>query len=105
MKTNSKGKSTRKTASVAKTQAKHNVAQPSVTPETQVDFLGLLNSFRSDLLYQMDLKLATLMSQHQANVPPRKVVFQKGTNSGVPSHSPLNLQQGNNYLQWPPLAV
>ena len=104
VKTISNTNGTRKQASVAKTQAKVKTDQTNVPTENPVDFLGLLSSFRADLLYQMDLKLATLMSQHQANVQ-RNVVQQKGTHLAVPSHPALNLQQGNNCLQWPTLTA
>ena len=62
-----------------------------------LDFLEMMRSFRADLLYQMDLKLATLVSQLQVNQcqtsPPPDLI----------SRQVMNALQGASYRkEWPP---
>ena len=87
-----------------KPQAKVKHDHPHDTPAQNSDFLGLLSSFRADLFYQMDLKLATLMSQHQVN-QQQNMLPQKGKGLAMPTYQEMSLQPGRNYLQWPPLAT
>ena len=62
-----------------------------------LDFLEMMCSFRADLMYQMDPKLATLVSQHRVNQcqtgppPPDSI-----------SRQLMNALQGANYRkEWP----